>query len=94
MATSLKKTYTKNRKHPYKHDGNRVSQFLSSINNIHREFYRDGWLCNGEVATESPYFIHGPPPFLFVDVVHPTMNDPASEGIVQVNLNFHDIQRK
>ncbi|CAF1560760.1 unnamed protein product, partial [Adineta ricciae] len=59
-------------------------------NTIEKE---DVWLCNGEVVTEPSYFIHGPPPFLFVDIVHPTIDYPNSEGIVQVDLNFHDIQR-
>ncbi|CAF2901918.1 unnamed protein product [Rotaria sp. Silwood2] len=53
----------------------------------------DGWLCNEEVVAEPSNFIHGPPPFLFVDILHPTMNDPNSEGIVQVDDNFHDIQQ-
>ena len=66
---------------------------LFSVYNIPRDFHRDGWLCNGEVLTEPSYFVHGPPPFLFVDGVHPTVNDANSEGIVQVDLNFHDIQR-
>ena len=66
---------------------------LFSAYNIPRVFYWDSWLRNGEVLTDPSFFIHGPPPFLFVDVVHPTMNDSNSEEIVQVDLSFHDIQR-
>jgi hypothetical protein len=63
------------------------------INYIQTEFYRYVWLYNGDVASEPSSFIHGPPPFLFADIVHPTMNDPHSEGIIQSSFNFHDIQR-
>ncbi|CAF1459793.1 unnamed protein product [Adineta steineri] len=68
---------------------------IRQIKNIHTNTIEKetGWLCNGEVITEPSYFVHGPPPFLFVDIVHPTIIDMNSEGIVQVDLNFHDIQR-
>jgi hypothetical protein len=46
------------------------------INYIQTEFYRYAWLYNGDVASGPPSFIHGPPPFLFADIVHPNMNNP------------------
>ena len=55
--------------------------------------YRDGWLCNGEVISEASYFIHGPPPFLVVDIVHRSETDSTNDEIVQIDLNFQDIQR-
>jgi hypothetical protein len=63
------------------------------INYIQTEYYRYVWLCNGDVASGLSSFIHEPHPFLFADIVHPTMNDSYIEGIIQSGLNFHDIQR-
>ena len=64
-----------------------------SICSIENDCYRDGWLCNGEVISQASRFIHGPPPFLVVDIVHRSMNDPDNDAIRQIDLNFHDIQR-
>ena len=53
---------------------------------------RDVWLCNAEVNIERSHFVYGPPPFLFVDIVHPTIDDPNSEEGVQVNQTFHNLR--
>ena len=60
---------------------------------IHIEFHRFGWLCNADVVSGPSHFIHGPPPMLFVDIVHPTRNDPDTDGVLQSYLSFHDVQR-
>ena len=84
--------FTRSQQHPHKHDRKRVSPILILIFDIDEEFNRAGWLCNGEVLSEVSYFIHEPPPFLFVDVIHPIIDDSNSDGIVQVDLNIHDMQ--
>ncbi len=63
------------------------------INYIQTEFYRYVWLCNGDVTSGPSSFIHGPPPFLFAGILHTTIDDPHSEGIIQSGFDFYDIQR-
>ena len=68
-------------------------RIFCTICSIQNGFYREGWLCNGEVISEASHFIHGPPPFLAVDIVHRSVNDRDNDAIRQIDLNFHDIQR-
>ncbi|CAF1569322.1 unnamed protein product, partial [Didymodactylos carnosus] len=45
------------------------------------------------MIAEPAHFIDGNPPFLFVDISHPTIEDPRTRELPSVSLNFHDIQR-
>ena len=70
-----------------------MSFLLSSLHGIELKLYRDGWLCNGEVISEPSRFIHDPPPFLVIDIVHRIMTDPTNHRMLQIDLKFHDSQR-
>jgi hypothetical protein len=72
---------------------NEYESSKTAINYVSIGCCRYVWLCNGDVLAEISSFIYGPPPFLFADVVHTTVDDPNSEGIVQFRSNFHDLQR-
>ncbi|CAF4135988.1 unnamed protein product, partial [Rotaria sp. Silwood1] len=53
----------------------------------------DCWRCNAPVIAQPANFIHGNPPFLFVDIIHPTIEDPISKQLTPISLKFHNIQR-
>jgi hypothetical protein len=75
----------------------RVSLILLSDNNIETEIYRDCWLGDAKMIASPANFLHGNSPFVFVDIIHPVVEDstedPATRKVIAVSLNFHDIQR-
>ncbi|CAF4043759.1 unnamed protein product [Rotaria sp. Silwood2] len=55
--------------------------------------YTEGWQCNEKVTVQPATFVHGQPPFLFVDTIHPIIEDPKTKRSSEVSLNIHDIPR-
>ncbi|CAF1645770.1 unnamed protein product, partial [Didymodactylos carnosus] len=52
----------------------------------------DCWRCNAQVIVQPSSFIHGNPPFLFMAIIHPTIENPTSKELTPDSLSFHDIQ--